>query len=178
MTGADQGTREPARVDASLKTQDEPIVETFARAEHRVLTTKEISSDVELSDRQVRRRLKDLASREIIETRKPGRDRLWWLKREVKEPITSQYPLLRFARDRTSVQLLLFGVSVGIIALVVVLSASLTYAYGVSPLWVTRATLLRWGLLASVFGGAFIVSSALAAVFGWTLRRLEFDLPL
>ena len=100
MTEETQGSSGEERIDASLKKQDQAILKAFSRAEHQVVLSREIGEFVDLSDRQIRRRLKDLASRDIVGTRKPGRDRLWWLKEEVKEPITAQYPLLRFARDR------------------------------------------------------------------------------
>ncbi|MFC6727777.1 hypothetical protein ACFQDG_03890 [Natronoarchaeum mannanilyticum] len=164
-------------LDASLKTQDKPIIDAFSYAEHQVLLTTEVSERVDLSDRQVRRRLKDLASRDILGTRKPGRDRLWWLKQDVREPITAQYPLLRFARDRTSVQLLLVGLGVGIVALVLVPIASLAYAYTVSPPLITREMLLEGGLLASMLASGFLIAAVVAAVTGWLGRRVGIKSP-
>jgi hypothetical protein len=163
-------------LDASLKTQDKPIIDAFSHAEHQVLLTTEVAEKVELSDRQVRRRLKDLASRDILGSRKPGRDRLWWLKQDVREPITAQYPLLRFARDRTSVQLLLAGLGVGIIALFLVPTASLTYAYSVSPPFVTREILLQAGLLASMLASGFLLSAVLAGIIGWSIRYFGVEI--
>lgn len=164
-------------LDASLKTQDKPIIDAFSHAEHQVLLTTEVAEKVELSDRQVRRRLKDLASRDILGTRKPGRDRLWWLKRDVREPITSQYPLLRFARDRTSVQLLLVGLGIGVVALVLVPIASFTYAHTVSPPLITRETLLEGGLLASMLASGFLIAAVAAAAIGWVFRYYNVELP-
>lgn len=166
-----------SELDASLKTQDKPIIDAFSHAEHQVLLTTEVAERVELSDRQVRRRLKDLASRDILGTRKPGRDRLWWLKRDVREPITAQYPLLRFARDRLSVQLLLVGLGVGVLALILVPTASLTYAYSVSPPLFTRELLLQAGLGASMLAGGFLVAAVAAGVTGWLARRAGVELP-
>lgn len=57
-----------SRVDASLKTQDKPIIDAFSNAEHQVLLMPEVAEKVDLSDRQVRRRLKDLTSRDIFTT--------------------------------------------------------------------------------------------------------------
>lgn len=165
-----------SRLDASLKTQDKPIIDAFSHAEHQVLLTTEVAGKVDLSDRQVRRRLKDLASRDILATRKPGRDRLWWLKEDVKEPITVQYPLLRFARDRIGVQLLLAGIGVGIIALILVPAASLTYAYNVSPPILTKASLLQSGLLASLLASGFLIAAVVAAVAGWLARRAGIEM--
>lgn len=164
-------------LDASLKTQDKPIIDAFSHAEHQVLLTTEVAEKVELSDRQVRRRLKDLASRDILGTRKPGRDRLWWLKQDVREPITAQYPLLRFARDRISVQLLLAGLGVGIVALVLVPIASLAYAYTVSPPVITREMLLQGGLLASMLASGFLISAVVAAATGWLFRYYNVEFP-
>jgi hypothetical protein len=164
-------------LDANLKTQDKPIIDAFSHAEHQVLLTTEVAEKVELSDRQVRRRLKDLASRDILGTRKPGRDRLWWLKRDVREPITAQYPLLRFARDRTSVQLFLAGLGVGIVALILVPTASFTYAYSVSPPFITRELLLQVGLGASMLAGGFLIAAVLAGVTGWLARYAGIELP-
>ncbi len=166
-----------SNLDASLKTQDKPIIDAFSHAEHQILLTTEVAEKVELSDRQLRRRLKDLASRDILGTRKPGRDRLWWLKRDVREPITAQYPLLRFARDRTSVQLLLIGLGVGVGALILVPMASFTYAYSVSPPLITREALLEGGLLASMLASGFLIAAVMAAATGWLLRYYNLELP-
>ncbi|MBB6645380.1 hypothetical protein [Halobellus ruber] len=175
MSLESEGSEPISDLDASLKTQDKPIIDAFSHAKHQVLLTTEVAERVELSDRQVRRRLKDLASRDILGTRKPGRDRLWWLKRDVREPITAQYPLLRFARDRTGVQLLLAGLGIGVIALVLVPIASLTYAYNVSPPLITREVLLQWGLLASILASGFLIAAVIAAMTGWLLRRANID---
>lgn len=176
MSSESEDSESLSDLDASLKTQDKPIIDAFSHAEHEVLLTTEVAEKVELSDRQVRRRLKDLASRDILGTRKPGRDRLWWLKQDVREPITAQYPLLRFARDRTSVQLLLLGIAVGIIALILVPIASLTYAYDIAPPVLSRSTLLQGGLLASMLASGFLIASILAFGVGWLLRYFGFEL--
>ncbi|TKX84282.1 hypothetical protein EXE43_19765 [Halorubrum sp. SS5] len=163
-------------LDASLKTQDKPIIDAFSHAEHQVLLTTEVAEKVELSDRQVRRRLKDLASRDILGTRKPGRDRLWWLKQDVREPITAQYPLLRFVQDRISVQLLLAGLVVGIVALFLVPIASFTYANSVTPPIVTREILLQAGLLASMLASGFLLSAVLAGIVEWSIRHFGVEI--
>ena len=165
-----------SNLDANLKTQDKPIIDAFSHAEHQVLLTTEVAEKVELSDRQVRRRLKDLASRDILGTRKPGRDRLWWLKQNVREPITAQYPLLRYAQNRISVQLLLAGLVIGIVALFLVPIASFTYANSVSPPFVTREMLLQAGLLASMLASGFLLSAVLAGIVEWSVRYFGIEL--
>lgn len=176
MSSGEEEQSLDSEIDSSLKTQDKPIIDAFSHAEHQVLLTPEVAEKVDLSNRQVRRRLKDLASRDILATRKPGRDRLWWLEEDVKEPITVQYPLLRFARDRISVQLLLAGIGVGIIALILVPTASLTYAYNVSPPVLTKETLLQSGLLASMLASGFLIAAVVAAVIGRLARRVGVQL--
>jgi hypothetical protein len=91
----------------------------------------------------------------------------------VREPITAQYPLLRFARDRTSVQLLLVGLSVGVVALVLVPLASFTYANTVSLPLITRETLLEGGLLASMLASGFLIAAVVAATIGWVIRHFN-----
>jgi len=175
MTEETQGSSGEERIDASLKKQDQAILEAFSRAEHQVVLSREIGEFVDLSDRQIRRRLKDLASRDIVGTRKPGRDRLWWLKEEVKEPITAQYPLLRFARDRLSIQFLLIGLAIGIIAVVLVPAASIAFAYNTSPPLISRSELLQAGLLASMLAALFLITSVIFAGLGWVLRYLGIE---
>jgi hypothetical protein len=163
-------------VNASLKTQDKPIINAFAHAEHKVLTTTEVAKEVDLSERQVRRRLKDLASRNILGTRKPSQSRLWWVKEDIKEPITAQYPLLRFARDRMSVQLFLIGLTIGIAAVLLVVTATFTYAYNVAPPFVTKATFLQAGFLASMLASGFLISAIAVATISRMLRYFDINL--
>ena len=87
-------------IDPSLKEQNEGILYAFAKEDHRVLTTPEIVRHVDLSRRQVERRLKNLRDHEIVGTRKPGRTRLWWLETEVEEPVSVQYPILKLIQER------------------------------------------------------------------------------
>lgn len=163
-------------VKANLKTQDTPIIDAFSHAEHKVLTTTEVSKEVDLSDRQVRRRLKDLASRDILGTRKPSQSRLWWVKEDIKEPITAKYPLLRFARDRMSVQLFLIGLTLGIAAVLLVVTATFTYAYNVTPPFVTKATVLQAGFLASILASGFLICAIAIATIDRTLRYFDIGL--
>lgn len=94
----------------------------------------------------------------------------------MKEPITVQYPLLRFARDRTSVQLLLAGIGVGIIGLHLVPAAFLAYVYDVSSPVLTKASLLQSGLLASLLANGFLIATVVAAATGWLARRAGIEL--
>lgn len=80
-------------VDPHLKEQNEGIFDAFAQEEHTILTTPEIENHIDLSGRQVRRRLDDLEDKGIVASRKPGRTKLWWLEAEVEEPISVQYPI-------------------------------------------------------------------------------------
>ncbi len=91
--------------DPHLKEQDKGIIEAFAREDHNVLTNSEIAEHVSVHPRTVRRRLDDLADEGIIGKRVVSGVKLAWLEENVKEPITVQYPLLRYVRDHTSVQL-------------------------------------------------------------------------
>lgn len=100
--------------DPHLKEQDKGIIEAFAREDHRVLTNSEISEHVSLSDRQVRRRLDKLANKGIIGKRVVSGVKMAWLEEDVKEPITVQYQLLTYVRDRASVQLFLIGIVGGL----------------------------------------------------------------
>lgn len=164
------------KIDPNLKEQERGIVDAFARVDHRVVTTGELAEHVSLSKRHLRRRLDDLVDRGIIGTRKPGRDRLWWLETDVKEPITVQYPLLQFVRDKVSVQLLLVALGVGIIAVILTPAAAMSYAYNVSPPLISRAELLRYGLLASLLASGFLIAATVVAVVGWLFRYLGIDL--
>lgn len=164
-----------ATIDASLKTQDEPIINAFSHAEYKVLTTSEVTKEVDLSNRQVRRRLKDLTSRDILETRKPGQSRLWWVKGNIKEPITAQYPLLQYGY-RMSVQLFLIGLAVGIVATILVMTSTLIYAYDVAPPLVGKADFLRVGFLSSMLASGFIISGTAVAVGDRVLRQFNIDL--
>lgn len=176
MANIKEKLKSKGNIDPHLKEQDEAIFEAFARADYQVLTAKEIGEYVDLGDRQVRRRLHDLADREVVGTRKPGRDRLWWLEQDVKEPITVQYPLLRFVRDRSSIQLLLIGLGIATVAMILIMSALISFAYNVSPIIVSQDKLLRLGLYASMFAGGFLIASVSSAAVGWLFRNLGITL--
>lgn len=155
-------------IDAELKEQDKGIIEAFAHCEHRVVLSTELEEHVDIGDRQLRRRLNDLVTRDIVGSRKPGRDRLWWLKEDVKEPITVRYPLLGLVR-KSSVQLLLLAVVTGIAGAVLTASGSTAMAYEVSPPLVTNESLIYYGLGANIASGLFLVSAGIAAAINWLL---------
>lgn len=118
--------------DADLKEQDEGIIEVFSKHEHDVLTVGEIAEDVSITKRQVRRRLRDLSDRGVVGVRKTSGRNLAWLEEDVGEPITVRYPLLRFVRDRLSVQFFVVGASIGIFSSIVFFFMILGVSYGMS----------------------------------------------
>lgn len=158
-------------VDASLKEQHRGIIAAFSEADEQVVLTSEIAEHVNLVDRSVRRRLNDLVDEGIVGTRKPGSDRLWWLEVEVKEPITAQYPLLRFVRDRVDVQLTLIGAGLAVISAVLILAGAMAFVYGVSPPFVTRSEWLSYGIVASGLSATFIVVGLALTTLTWVARR-------
>ncbi len=171
-------------VDPNLKVQDAAIVEAFSLVDHQVVTTAEIHEHVDLSQKQVRRRLNDLADRGIVGTRKPGRDRLWWLEADVTEPITVQYPLLRYVRDRLSVQLFVLGIGVGVLAMVVTMLGTLMVITDPAPEYMRHTTafrlqmeLLRGGLLATVVSSGLLLTGISLAVARWLYRAFSAVSP-
>lgn len=151
---------------------DEAILEVFASADEKVLTTKEIDSEISLSSKQTRRRLRDLESRGILGLKETSQDLIWWLEAEVEEPITVKYPLLRIIRRRLDIQLLLLGVLIGFIgAMTIVLFVGLE-ATNISPLVVTRQSVLLAGIYATVIGGGATVAGILSLLLNQMLYRL------
>lgn len=169
MTGND-GTdgRSP---DPHLREQDRGILEAFARSEHTVLTNSEIADQVSLSSRQVRRRLDALEEDGVVGVRKSSGVRLAWLEADVREPITVQYPLLRYVFDRTGVQLFLVGVAGGIVAVLVLLAAAVAIGYGVTPPFVAPERLLIYGVFAAVLSATFVLVGVGTSVLEWGIRR-------
>lgn len=161
--------------DPHLKEQDKGIIETFAREDHRVLTNSEISEHVTLSDRQVRRRLDKLADQGIIGKRVVSGVKLAWLVEDVKEPITVQYPLLRYVRDRVSIQIFLMGVVAGIVAVLILLGAAISIGYDVQIGFISRERLLVYGVLAATVSALFMIVAALMAVVGKLMRHFGID---
>lgn len=166
-----------SELDPNLKVQDAAIIEAFAVLDHEVVTSTEIHEHVDLSQKQVRRRLDDLADRGIVESRKPGRDRLWWLVADVREPITVQYPLLRYVRDHISVQFLLLGLCIGVVAVLFTLIGLLTTPTGPASRTGTHLQLFRAGVTAAIVSGGFLVSACLAAIAEWLGRRATGGVP-
>jgi DNA-binding transcriptional ArsR family regulator len=161
--------------DPHLKEQDKGIIEAFAREDHRVLTNSEISEHVSLSDRQVRRRLDKLADQGIIGKRVVSGVKMAWLEEDVKEPITVQYPLLTYVRDRASVQLFLIGILGGIVAVLILLGAAISIGYNVPVGFVSREQLLVYGVLAATVSALFMIVAAMMAVIGKLMRYYGID---
>lgn len=165
--------------DPHLKEQDKGIIEAFAKEDHRVLTNTEISEHVSVSKRTVRRRLDKLDEKGVIGKRVVSGVKLAWLEKEVKEPITVQYPLLRYVWDHTSVQLLLIGIAGGIVSVLILLAAALTIGYGIPiefmGFQLANEQLLVYGVLAATVSALFIIVAVMFAVIEWLLRYLGVD---
>lgn len=176
MTGSDTDTENNLQPDPNVKEQDKGIIKAFAREDHQVLTNSEIAQHVSLSNRQVRRRLDKLADQGIIGKRVAGGVKLAWLEKDVKEPITVQYPLLTYVRDRVSVQLFLLGIMGGIVSVLVLLSAAISIGYDISISFVSREQILVYGVLAATVSALFIIVAALTALVEKLIGYFGIDL--
>jgi hypothetical protein len=176
MTESDTKTEGDSFPDPHLKEQDKGIIEAFAKEDHRVLTNTEISDHVSVSKRTVRRRLDELDEKGVIGKRVVSGVKLAWLEQEVKEPITVQYPLLRYVRDHTSVQLFLLGIAGGIVSVLILLAAALSIGYGIPMGFVGSEQLLYYGVLAATVSALFILVAVMFAVVEWLLRYLGIDI--
>jgi len=175
MTEFDTKKEVDSLPDPYLKEQDKGIIEAFAQEDHNVLTNSEIAKHVSVHPRTVRRRLDDLADEGLIGKRVVSGVKLAWLEENVKEPITVQYPLLRYVRDRTSVQLFLLGIAVGIVSVLILLAAALAIGYDIPMGFLGREQLLYYGVLAAVLSALFILVAAMFASIEWLLRYLGVD---
>lgn len=145
------------------KEQDPAIIEVFARAEQPVLTTTEIADELEnIGLKQTRRRLFDLVDEDIVGTRKPARDRIWWLIEEVEEPITVRYPLLRHVRNRFEVQITLLGSILGLVGAFSIMLYLGLEANSVAPPLISRGYILVFGLYSIAIGIAGIAGGIAA----------------
>ena len=176
MTEPETETEGDSLPDPHLKEQDKGIIEAFAKEEHRVLTNTEIADHVSVSKRTVRRRLDKLDEQGVIGKRVVSGVKLAWLEQEVKEPITVQYPLLRYVRDNTSVQLFLLGIAGGIVSVLILLAAALAIGYGIPMGFIGREQLLYYGVLAAIVSALFILVAVMFAVIEWLLRYLGIDI--
>lgn len=176
MTDSTADAAEDALPNPDLKEQDSGIIEAFARSDDRVLTTSEIAENVSLSDRQVRRRLNDLADRGVIGQRLAGGVRVAWLKQDVKEPITVQYPLLRYVRDRASVQFFLIGVVCGILGALVLLTAIVAVRFGLTVGPLANDRILYYGILAAGFSAMFVLLSVITVLVEKIIGYLGIDI--
>ncbi len=163
-------------IDPYLKEQNEGILYAFAKENHRVLTTPEIVEHVDLSRRQVERRLKNLRDQGIVGTRKPGRTRLWWLETEVEEPVSVQYPILKLIQERLSLQLVVLGVLLGIVTVICSTAAVLVASYGFSNYFVDVEVLLQATLLFSLTAVMFLLTGGLVAGTVWLFDHLGIEI--
>lgn len=175
MTESRTETEEDSLPDPHLKEQDKGIIEAFAKEDHRVLTNTEIADHVSVSKRTVRRRLDKLDEQGVIGKRVVSGVKLAWLEQEVKEPITVQYPLLRYVWDHTSVQLFLIGIAGGIISVLILLAAALSLGYGLQIGILGREQLLLYGVIAAATSALFILVAVMFAVIEWLLRYFGID---
>lgn len=175
MTNTESANEDSSLPDPHLKEQDKGIIEAFAQEDHRVLTNSEISEHVSLSDRQVRRRLDKLADQGIIGKRVVSGVKMAWLEQDVKEPITVQYPLLTYVRDRLSVQMFLIGILSGIVAVLILLGAAISIGYDVPVGFISREQLLVYGVVAATISALFVIVAAIMAVIGKLMRHYGID---
>lgn len=176
MTNSETETKGDSLPDPHLKEQDKGIIEAFAKEDHRVLTNTEIADHVSVSKRTVRRRLDKLDEKGVIGKRVVSGVKLAWLEQEVKEPITVQYPLLRYVWDHTSVQLFLLGLAGGIVSVLILLAAALSIGYGIPMGLIGSEQLLYYGVLAAIVSALFILVAVMFAVIEWLLRYLGIDI--
>lgn len=175
MTKSNAKQGDDSTLNPHLKEQDRGIIEAFAKEDHHVLTTTEISEHVSVSERTVRRRLDELDEEGVIGERVVSGVKLAWLEEEVTEPITVQYPLLRYVWDRTSIQLFLIGVATGIISVLILFAAMMSIGYDISIWFIESEQLLLYGVLAATVAALFIVIAVMFAAIGWLLRFLEMN---
>ena len=163
----EENTKSPRRHPPNQyrKEQDPAILEVFAQAEHPVLTTNEIAEELEnIGMKQTRRRLHNLVDEEVLGTRKPARDRIWWLIDEVEEPITVRYPLLRHIRDHFEVQITLLGSIVGLAgAFLVMLYLGIDANNTAIPI-LSKEDILRFGLYSIAIGVSGVIGGAVSII--------------
>lgn len=167
---------ESDEIDPYLKEQNEGIFYAFSKEDHQVLTTPEIVEHVDLSRRQVERRLKNLRDQGIVGTRKPGRTRLWWLEAEIEEPASVQYPILRLIQKRLSLQLIVIGALLGIVTVISSTAAVLVANYGFSFSLVDGEMLLQATLLFSMTAVLFLLTGGLVAGTVWLFGHLGIEI--
>lgn len=155
------------------KEQDPAIIEVFSTADHPVLTTKEIAEELEnIGLKQTRRRLYDLVDEGTIETRKPSRDRIWWLVEEVEEPLTVRYPLLRYVRNRFELLITVTGAALCLVgAFAVMLFLGLNANEMMVPL-LDRQHILVIGLYSIAVGISAIIGGSVATLVLYIGARL------
>lgn len=158
------------------KEGDRGIIEAFSKSDEKVLTNSEIAEQVSLGKRQVRRRLKDLNERGILGLRDDaGGTKIAWLDKEIKQPVTVDHPIFALVFDHTSVQMVIIGLVIGVVAVLELLTVALTVAYQVQPPYFSTEQLLIWGIGLAVFSGLFIIAGVLIAGIEWSIRRIRMN---
>lgn len=164
--------------DPRYKEQTDGILYAFANENYRVLTTTEIANHLDIGRRQVERRLKDLNDLGIVESRKPGRTRLWWLEAEVEEPVTVSYPIVKLVRERISLQFIALGVVSGIITLIYSTAAIIAGNYDIA-IWIIDFELfVTASLLASLFGAMMFLVGGVIASISWFSKHLGLEIQI
>lgn len=161
--------------DPHLSEQDQGIVDAFSYSDELVLTTEDIAQYVDLSNRQIRRRVKALAEDGPLGTRKVGGTRISWLDEDVKEPITVRYPLLDYILNRNSGIFALIGLSAGVIAVQILLVAAVVIGFHIPISFARPVDILLTGTIIAVGSSMFIIVAALSASIEWTFRHYGMD---
>lgn len=172
-TTADEGERD---INPHLMEQNEGIFEAFALEEHTVLTTSEITEHLSLSRRQVQRRLENLVDEEIVGTRKPGGDRLWWLEEEVPEPYRVSYPIYGLIQDRISLQFILLGGLLGLVTVFLATAAVILFAYDLSWWIFSTENVFQAVLISSMSAVLFILIGGAIIGTVWLFSHLGIEI--
>lgn len=175
MANPDSSTSSSRHAPNPYRDEQNPaILEVFARADYPVLTTKEIAEELDhIGLKQTRRRLRNLVDGGVVETRKPSRDRIWWLVEEVEEPITVRYPLLRHVRNRFEVLIAVIGAGFGLIGAFAVMLFLGLNANNIAVPFISRNDILVFGLYAIGLGMAGMIGGLSGVIFVAAGRRIH-----
>lgn len=175
METSEEVKEEEAFPEPRIKERDQGIIEAFAKETHHVLTTTQIAEHVDLSPRQVRRRLDELAEEKVVGTRVVSGVKLAWLEADVKEPITVQYPLLGYVRDHASLQMFIIGVAIGIVSILILLAAALSIGYDVDIPYTSQEEMLAYGAIIAAGAGITMLMGLAMALVGKLMRWAGLD---
>jgi len=175
MTETDTDNTSESPPDPHLKEQDRGIIEAFAIEDHNVLTVSEISEHVSVSERTVRRRLDKLSEGDKIGKRVTGGVKLAWLEDEVEEPITVQYPLLKYVWNNTGVLTFVIGAGLGTIAVLILLAAVLATGNEIQVWFITPYRLRFVGLGLALLSALTILVAFIAASIEWLLQHFGIE---